>query len=180
MILKKLGSFNSHVSYKILRSHSPKEFFIALAIGLLLKSNTASRNDSVYWFRLTCPSIHPSVDRPNCVQSVISPWFEASISNLVHTSPITWANVDPDLSHHMTWLGHNDLNWLILPISINVISLSPGQIYIAPVLEAATRNMVQWLTQINKKTIDIHIQLIFDILYYKSERTFQLSYWNSI
>ena len=38
--IKKLGSFNSHVSYKILRSHSPEEFFIALAIGLLLKSNT--------------------------------------------------------------------------------------------------------------------------------------------
>ena len=40
MILKKLGSFNSHVVYEISRSHSPKEFFIALAIRLLLKSNT--------------------------------------------------------------------------------------------------------------------------------------------
>ena len=40
MILKK-WSFNSHVGYKILRSHSPEEFFITLAIGLLLKSNTA-------------------------------------------------------------------------------------------------------------------------------------------
>ena len=39
-ILKKLRLFNSHVGYKILRSHSPMEFFIALAMGLLLKSNT--------------------------------------------------------------------------------------------------------------------------------------------
>ena len=39
-IEKKLGSFNSHVGYEISRSHSPKEFFIALAIELLLKSNT--------------------------------------------------------------------------------------------------------------------------------------------
>ena len=29
------------MGYNILRSHSPEEFFIALAIGLLLKSNTA-------------------------------------------------------------------------------------------------------------------------------------------
>ena len=39
---KKLRSFKSHVGYKILRSHSPEEFFIALAIGLLLKSNTGT------------------------------------------------------------------------------------------------------------------------------------------
>ena len=38
---KKLRSFNSHVGYKISRYHSPEEFFMALAIGLLLKSNTA-------------------------------------------------------------------------------------------------------------------------------------------
>ena len=37
---KKLRSFNNHMGYKISRSHSPEEFFIALAIGLLLKSNT--------------------------------------------------------------------------------------------------------------------------------------------
>ena len=42
MISKKLKSFNGHVGYKILRSRSPQEFFIALAIGLLLKSNIAS------------------------------------------------------------------------------------------------------------------------------------------
>ena len=29
------------VGYKILRSHDPEKFFIALAIGLPLKSNTA-------------------------------------------------------------------------------------------------------------------------------------------
>ena len=40
MISKKLKSFNGHVGYKILWSRSPQEFFIALAIGLLLKSNT--------------------------------------------------------------------------------------------------------------------------------------------
>ena len=40
-LYKKLRSFNSHLGYKISRSHSPEEFFIALAIGLLLKSNTA-------------------------------------------------------------------------------------------------------------------------------------------
>ena len=34
-------SFNSHVGYKILRSHSPEEFFTALANRLLLKPNTA-------------------------------------------------------------------------------------------------------------------------------------------
>ena len=40
----------SHVGYEILRSHSPKEFFIALAIGLQLKSNTVhlSVSPSVY------------------------------------------------------------------------------------------------------------------------------------
>ena len=38
--INKTESFNGHVGYKILRSHSPEEFFIALAIGLLLKSNT--------------------------------------------------------------------------------------------------------------------------------------------
>ena len=41
MISRKLKSFNGNVGYKILRSHSPQEFSIALAIGLLLKSNTA-------------------------------------------------------------------------------------------------------------------------------------------
>ena len=40
MISRKLKSLNGHVGYKILRSYSPEEFFIALAIGLLLKSNT--------------------------------------------------------------------------------------------------------------------------------------------
>ena len=40
MVSKKLRSSNSHVGYKILRSNSPDEFIIALAIGLLLKSNT--------------------------------------------------------------------------------------------------------------------------------------------
>ena len=40
-------SFNNHVGYKILRSHSPEEFYIALAIGLLLKLNTASVRPSV-------------------------------------------------------------------------------------------------------------------------------------
>ena len=40
MAWKNLGNFNSHVGYTILRSHSPEEFFIALAIGLLLKWNT--------------------------------------------------------------------------------------------------------------------------------------------
>ena len=39
--IEKTESFNSQMGYKILRSHSPEEFFIALAIGLLLKSNTA-------------------------------------------------------------------------------------------------------------------------------------------
>ena len=38
MISRKLKSFNGHVGYKILGSYSPEEFFIALAIGLLLKS----------------------------------------------------------------------------------------------------------------------------------------------
>ena len=38
--INKLRSFNSHVGYKILRSYYPEEFFIALAIGLVLKSNT--------------------------------------------------------------------------------------------------------------------------------------------
>ena len=37
---KKLGSFNSHVGYEIFRSHSPKEFSIALDIGQLLKVKT--------------------------------------------------------------------------------------------------------------------------------------------
>ena len=35
-------SFNSHVGYKILKSHSPEEFFIALAIGLVCKLNTGN------------------------------------------------------------------------------------------------------------------------------------------
>ena len=35
-----LRGIDSHVGYKILRSHSPEEFCIALTIGLLLKSNT--------------------------------------------------------------------------------------------------------------------------------------------
>ena len=38
--IEKTENFDSHVGYIILRSHSPKDFFIALAIGLLLKSNT--------------------------------------------------------------------------------------------------------------------------------------------
>ena len=40
MISKKNRSFNSHVGYKILKPRSPEEFFIELAIGLLLKSYT--------------------------------------------------------------------------------------------------------------------------------------------
>ena len=46
---KKMGSLNSHVGYEILRSHSPKEFFIALAIRLLLKSNTARSTATATW-----------------------------------------------------------------------------------------------------------------------------------
>ena len=37
-----LQNFNSHVGYKILKSHSPEEIFLASAIRLLLKSNIAS------------------------------------------------------------------------------------------------------------------------------------------
>ena len=45
---KKLRSFNSHMGYKISRSHSPEEFFMALAIGLLLKSNTVMYDFKLY------------------------------------------------------------------------------------------------------------------------------------
>ena len=38
------------MGYKILRSHSPEQFFIALAIGLLLKSNTAILVFYYIWF----------------------------------------------------------------------------------------------------------------------------------
>ena len=37
---KKVRRFNSHLGYKILKSHSPQDFFIALAMGPLLKSHT--------------------------------------------------------------------------------------------------------------------------------------------
>ena len=40
MISENNRSFNSHVGYKILKPRSPEEFFIELAIGLLLKSCT--------------------------------------------------------------------------------------------------------------------------------------------
>ena len=41
------------MGYKILRSHSPEEFFIALAIGLLLKLNTVinDHEDNVSFFK---------------------------------------------------------------------------------------------------------------------------------
>ena len=39
MIWKKHRSFNSHVGYVILRSNSLEEFFIALTIELIIKSN---------------------------------------------------------------------------------------------------------------------------------------------
>ena len=39
--MEKLRSLNSHLGYKSLRSHSAEEFCTALALGLLLKSNTA-------------------------------------------------------------------------------------------------------------------------------------------
>ena len=47
MILKKLKNFNSHVGDRILRSHSPEEIFTALAIGLLLQSNTGNLSNQV-------------------------------------------------------------------------------------------------------------------------------------
>ena len=53
MISRILKSFNGYVGYKILRSHSPEEFFIALAIGLLLKSNTVAYHHQIMsqnWF----------------------------------------------------------------------------------------------------------------------------------
>ena len=30
---------------------------------------------------------------------------------------ITWTNVDPDLCHHMAWLGHNELTHVMLKIA---------------------------------------------------------------
>ena len=42
--MEKLKHLNSHLGYKILRSHSPDEFCIALAIRLLFKSNTVFEN----------------------------------------------------------------------------------------------------------------------------------------
>ena len=42
MISRKLRSFSSIVGYKVASSHSPEEFFIVLAMGLLLKSNTVA------------------------------------------------------------------------------------------------------------------------------------------
>ena len=45
--IEKLRSFDSYVGYKILRSHSPEEFFNALAIGLLFKSNTGISNHDI-------------------------------------------------------------------------------------------------------------------------------------
>ena len=43
--VEKLTSLNSHLGYKILRSHSPEELCIALAIRLLLKSK---HRDGIY------------------------------------------------------------------------------------------------------------------------------------
>ena len=62
MISKKLKSFNGHVGYKILRSRSPQEFFIVLAIGLLLKSNTVCALDHAKgvlqtWIIIQSPAI---------------------------------------------------------------------------------------------------------------------------
>ena len=54
---KKLRSFNSNMGYKISRSHSPEEFFIALAIRLLLKLNTGSTLALIMVCSLTTPSI---------------------------------------------------------------------------------------------------------------------------
>ena len=56
---KKLRSFNSHLGYKISRSHSPEEFFIALAIGLLLKSNTVISKEYVQLARPKIESRDP-------------------------------------------------------------------------------------------------------------------------
>ena len=42
--MEKLRSLNSHLGYKILWCHSPEEFCIALAIGLLLKVEHCVRN----------------------------------------------------------------------------------------------------------------------------------------
>ena len=42
--IKKMGTFNSHEGHEILMSQRQKEFFIALAIGLLLKLNTVIYN----------------------------------------------------------------------------------------------------------------------------------------
>ena len=62
MISKKLGSFNSHMGYKILRSRSPKEFFIALAIGLLLKSNTVVASQ-ITVVLIVCSKVCPDADQ---------------------------------------------------------------------------------------------------------------------
>ena len=66
---KKVRSFKSHLGYKISRSHSPEELFIALATGLLLKSNTAPLlTHWRYWalalshrYRLIIWIIHPTL-----------------------------------------------------------------------------------------------------------------------
>ena len=46
-----MTNLNSHVGYRILRSHSPQKLFIALGIGLLLKSNTVSKFKTEICFR---------------------------------------------------------------------------------------------------------------------------------
>ena len=41
-------------------------------------------------------------------------WFREWVS-AVRQQAITWANVDPDLCHHMVSLGHNEfLSWILL------------------------------------------------------------------
>ena len=69
---KKVKSFKSHVGYKISRSHSPEECFIALATGLLLKSNTAvvkwcfvsDHTQTSHHVVHTVTDFHPSQQQP--------------------------------------------------------------------------------------------------------------------
>ena len=37
--------------------------------------------------------------------------FTDDESTLIQVMAFTWANVDPDLFHHMTWLGHSELTY---------------------------------------------------------------------
>ena len=116
---KKLRNFNSHVDYKILGSHRPEEFFIALAIGLLQKSTTAYVVTFMEWVPSPAWDISHSGTLLIGTHKFMSSWWmlmswhqtSAMTSATTMTEPI----VSHEWYHFQKYLINNILfsrNWL--------------------------------------------------------------------